>query len=86
MVLVSLLIRWKNGARTLNQSLSEVMQNQSNSLITFVTQFDVLVVAVIIVIVIVIVVVVLVFLFQGGSGLCQRQQTYQSDKPYLVHV
>ena len=28
----------KNGARTLNQSLSEVMQNQSNSLITFDTQ------------------------------------------------
>ena len=26
------------GARTLNQSLSEVMQNQSNSLITFDTQ------------------------------------------------
>ena len=35
MVLVSLLIGWKNGARTLNQSLSEVMQNQSNLLITF---------------------------------------------------
>ena len=33
--LVSLLIGWKNGARPLNQSLSEVMQNQSNSLITF---------------------------------------------------
>ena len=38
LVLVSLLIGWKSGARTLNQSLSEVMQNQSNSLITFDTQ------------------------------------------------
>ena len=35
LVLVSLLIGWKSGASTLNQSLSEVMQNQSNSLITF---------------------------------------------------
>ena len=38
LVLVSLLIGWKRGERTLNQSLSEVMQNQSNSLITFDTQ------------------------------------------------
>ena len=38
LVLVSLLIGWKNGTRTLNQSLSEVMQNQCNSLITFDTQ------------------------------------------------
>ena len=35
LVLVSLLISLKSGARTLNQSLSEVLQNQSNSLITF---------------------------------------------------
>ena len=35
---VSLLIGWKSGARTWNQSLIEVMQNQSNSLITFDTQ------------------------------------------------
>ena len=41
LILVSLLIGWKNGARTLNQSLSEVMQNQSNSLITFVTQLKI---------------------------------------------
>ena len=39
LVLVSLLIGWNNGARTLNQSLSEVMQNQSNSLTTFDTQW-----------------------------------------------
>ena len=38
LVLVSLLIGWKSGARTLNQSLSGVMQNQSNSLITLDTQ------------------------------------------------
>ena len=38
LVLVSLLIGWKNGARTLNQSLSEVIINQTNSLITFDTQ------------------------------------------------
>ena len=38
LVLVSLLIGRKKGARTLNQSLSEVMKNQSNSLITFHTQ------------------------------------------------
>ena len=38
LVLVSLLIGWKSGAITLNQSLSEVMQNQSNYLITFDTQ------------------------------------------------
>ena len=38
LVLVSLVIGWKSGARTLNQSLSEVMKNQSNSLITFGTQ------------------------------------------------
>ena len=38
LVLVSLMIGWKNGARTLIQSLSEVMQNKSNSLITFDTQ------------------------------------------------
>ena len=38
LVLVSLLIGWKRGARILKQSLSEVMQNQSNSLITFDTQ------------------------------------------------
>ena len=38
LVLVSLLISWKCGAKTLNQSLSEVMQNESNSLITFDTQ------------------------------------------------
>ena len=38
LVLVSLVIGWKSGARTLNQSLSEVMQNQGNSLITFDTQ------------------------------------------------
>ena len=38
MVLVSLLIGLKNGARTLNQSLSEVIMNQSNYLITFDTQ------------------------------------------------
>ena len=35
LVLVSLLIGWKNGARTLNQSLSEVIINQSSYLITF---------------------------------------------------
>ena len=39
LVLVSLLIGCKSGARTLNQSLSEVIINQSNSLITFDTQF-----------------------------------------------
>ena len=33
------LVGWKNGTRTLNQSLSEVMQNQSNLLITLDTQF-----------------------------------------------
>ena len=38
LVLISLLIGWKSGAKTLIQSLSEVMQNQSNSLITFDTQ------------------------------------------------
>ena len=38
LVLVSLLIGWKNGARTLNQSLSELIINQSNYLITFDTQ------------------------------------------------
>ena len=38
LVLVSLLIGWKSGARTLNQSLSEVIINQSNYLITFDTQ------------------------------------------------
>ena len=38
LVLVSLLIGWKSGARNFNQSLSEVVQNQSNSLITFDTQ------------------------------------------------
>ena len=38
LVLVALLIGWKIGARTLNQSLSEVIVNQSNSLITFDTQ------------------------------------------------
>ena len=38
LVLVSLLNGWKNGARTLSQSLSEVLINQSNSLITFDTQ------------------------------------------------
>ena len=38
LVLVSLLIGWKNGAKTLNQSLNEVIINQSNSLITFDTQ------------------------------------------------
>ena len=38
LVLVPLLIGWKSGARTLNQSLSEVMQNQSNYIITFDTQ------------------------------------------------
>ena len=38
LVLVSLLIGWKSGARTLNQSLSEVIINQSNSLISFDTQ------------------------------------------------
>ena len=38
LVLVSLLIGWKNGARTSNQSVSGVMQNQSNLLITFDTQ------------------------------------------------
>ena len=36
--LVSLLIGWRSGARTLNESPSEVMQSQSNSLITFDTQ------------------------------------------------
>ena len=35
LVLVSLLIGWKNGARTLNQSLCEVIINQSNLLIYF---------------------------------------------------
>ena len=35
LVLVSLVIGWKNGTRTLKQSLSEVMQNQNNLLITF---------------------------------------------------
>ena len=38
LVLGSLVIGWKNGARTLTQSLSEVIINQSNSLITFDTQ------------------------------------------------
>ena len=38
LVLVSLLIGWKNGARTLNQSLNEVIIDQSNYLITFDTQ------------------------------------------------
>ena len=38
LVLVSLLIGRESGARTLNQSLSEEMQNQSNSQITFKTQ------------------------------------------------
>ena len=39
LVLVSLLIGWKSGARTFNQSsLSEVIITQSNSLITFDTQ------------------------------------------------
>ena len=40
LILVSFLIGWKSGAKTLNQSLSEVIINQSNSLIiiTFDTQ------------------------------------------------
>ena len=38
LVLVSLLIGWKSGVGTLNQSVNEVMQNQSNWLITFDTQ------------------------------------------------
>ena len=38
LVRVSLLVGWRNGARTSNQSLSEVMQTQSYSLITFDTQ------------------------------------------------
>ena len=38
LVLVSLLIGRESGARTLNQSLSEEMQNQRNSQITFDTQ------------------------------------------------
>ena len=38
LVLFSLLIGWKSGARNFNQSPSEVMQNQSNSLINFGTQ------------------------------------------------
>ena len=38
MFFVSRLIGGQNGARTLNQSLIEVMQDQSNSLITFDTQ------------------------------------------------
>ena len=38
LVLVPLLIDGKSCARTLNQSPGEVMQNQSNSLITFDTQ------------------------------------------------
>ena len=41
LVLVSLLIGGKSGARTLDQSPSEVMQNQSNSLITFDTQLKI---------------------------------------------
>ena len=36
--LVSLLIGWKSDARTLNQSLSELIINKSNLLITFDTQ------------------------------------------------
>ena len=39
LVLVSLLIGSQNDAKTFDQSLSEVMQNQCNSLITFDTQF-----------------------------------------------
>ena len=38
LVWVSLLIDRESGARTLNKSLSEEMQNQSNSQITFKTQ------------------------------------------------
>ena len=34
------LIGWKNGAKTLNQSLSEVIINQSNSLITLDAQLE----------------------------------------------
>ena len=38
LVLVSLLIGWKSGVITFNQSLREVIIDQSNSLITFDTQ------------------------------------------------
>ena len=53
LVLVSLLIDWKNGARTLNQSLSEVIINQSNYLITFDTQLKTALIIIIIIIVVV---------------------------------
>ena len=41
LVFVSLVIGWKSGVTTLNQSLSQVMQNQSNLLITFNTQLKI---------------------------------------------